>query len=554
MLTWLARLVFRRAPEQSRADPDGYHAQTEQGVMLASAGDFDGAIACFGRALALRPELPAAHFNFAAACKQARKLDDALASLERALERDPEFADAHLLMANIALERSDADRAEPHLRAAIALRPQLAEAHADLGLALFAQGRFDEAEASCREALRLKPDLVGARVNLGLVLEHGRGDLESAVGCFREALRLQPEHVDALANLATACQEQGLLDEAAAGFARASQLAPQNPIVHVAQGALALLRGDFGAGWPKYEWRRRQAGEIHRRFAFPVWDGSSLAGRTILLYAEQGIGDQIMFASCIPEVIATAGHCVIECSVKLGELFRRSFPAATVHAGTEDDPSKWLSEAPPIDLQLPIGSLPLFLRRSSANFPRHAGYLHADAEKVRAWRGRLDALGAGIKVGLSWRGGMPMSGRTRRSIDLERLLPLLRTEGAHFVDLQYTDCSEESTLLERRYGVRLVRWAQAIDDYDETAALVCALDLTLSVCTALVHLGGALGRPVWVLAPFSPEWRYGFQGETMPWYPSVTMFRQPTHGDWESVIEKAARALAQLTCAQQCSG
>lgn len=650
MLKWLGRVLSQAIPARPPKDPARYEELKEKGALHLNVEQFDDAIACFERALELRPDLPEAHFNLGVAYKGAGRLDQALARYQHALTLQPDFAaalcnasvvlkafgklresidylrraiaarpgladahynlgavmlelgdadqaadcfraaaaaqpdhgealfhlgvlarqqgslvesagyfrrfveahseraDAHWMLGSVLLEQGKPELAAAHLRSALALRHDFAEAHADLGLALFAQGNFLQAEISCRAALALKPDLVPAHVNLGLVLEHGFGNPDEAINCFREALRLQPDHVDANANLGTACQELGRLDEAAEHFELALRLAPENANANMARAVLNLLRGRFEDGWQQYEWRRPQAQEIHRRFTFPAWDGSPLAGRSILIYAEQGIGDQIMFASCLPEVIAQARHCVIECSSKLGPIFHRSFPAAAVHGGTEDAPSDWLAAADRVELQLPVGSLPRFFRRTLQEFPRHGGYLRADPAKVRKWRARLDALGGATKVGISWRGGMPMSGTVRRSLDLECLLPILRVRDTCFIDLQYTDCREESEGLAARHGIRVHRWPEAIEDYDDTAALVCALDLTVSVCTALVHLGGALGRPVWVMAPFCPEWRYGFRGETMPWYPSVRIFRQPEYGRWDPVIETVAARLAQLIC------
>jgi hypothetical protein len=187
--------------------------------------------------------------------------------------------------------------------------------------------------------------------------------------------------------------------------------------------------------------------------------------------------------------------------------------------------------------------VPRILRSGPEHFPPHAGYLRADAERTAAWKARLAALGRGPKVGLSWQGGTQVSRAHLRSLSLERLLPVLRVPGVHFVNLQYTDSASERARLAQDHGIELVHWQEAIADYDETAALVAALDLTLSVCTALVHLAGALGKRVWVLTPFSPEWRYGYTGDRMVWYPEARLYRQARYGDWEPVIAAVAGQL-----------
>ena len=267
------------------------------------------------------------------------------------------------------------------------------------------------------------------------------------------------------------------------------------------------------------------------------------------MYGEQGLGDEIMFASCVPELMARVGRCVIECSPKLEKLFRRSFAPATVYGGpqTAGAPA-WLPLAPPIDRQIAMGSLPLHLRRTRAEFPRRSHYLQADPARIAHWKARLGRSGSRLHIGISWRGGTSQTHRDRRSFDLEQLLPLLRLPGMRFISLQYTDCRDELARLESSHGVTVDHWQEAIADYDETAALVSALDGVVSVQTALVHLAGALGRPVWAMVPAVPEWRYLHRGEELPWYASLRVLRQPVAGDWTAVIERATgelrRALA----------
>jgi len=241
--------------------------------------------------------------------------------------------------------------------------------------------------------------------------------------------------------------------------------------------------------------------------------------------------------------VAAGAHPVIECSPKLETLFRRSFSAARVYAPIADRAPPPDAQKAPIDMQIPIGSLPLHFRRSRAEFPRHSGYLKGDPVRIDAWRERLAALGPGLTIGVSWQGGTHKSRRPVRSMALERWQPILRRSNAHFIDLQYTDCGAELAALRTDTGIQIHSWDAVRTDYEETAALVSALDLVISVCTAVIHLGGALGRPVWVMAPYSPEWRYGIAGEEMPWYPSVRVFRQAAFGEWDAVVERVAQSL-----------
>jgi hypothetical protein len=196
-----------------------------------------------------------------------------------------------------------------------------------------------------------------------------------------------------------------------------------------------------------------------------------------------------------------------------------------------------------IDYHVSLASLPLHLRNREEDFPRHAGYLQPAADRVAHWRARLAALGPGRKIGLSWRGGTADTRRSMRTLSLEQLLPVLRTPETHFVSLQYGEARAELEALQAQSGMHVTHWQEAIDDYDETAALCCALDLTVSVCTAVIHLNGALGRPVWVMVPAVPEWRYGYHGNSMPWYPCVALYRQQAGDNWEPVVERVAQAL-----------
>jgi ADP-heptose:LPS heptosyltransferase len=245
-----------------------------------------------------------------------------------------------------------------------------------------------------------------------------------------------------------------------------------------------------------------------------------------------------MFASCLPDVLKRVSHCIIESDPRVFKLFKRSFPQATVHANVDPNDLSWLQEMPAIDLQCPLGSLPALFRHHWQDFPRHQGYLKADPERVEYWRQRLEGLGTGLKVGISWQGGVAKTGKYQRSLSLSQFLPVLSRQETHFISLQYTDCYEEIEALYKEHGIRVHHWQEAIDDYDETAALVSALDQVISVCTAVIHLGGALGKPVWILAPRNPAWRYMAEGEQMPWYPSARILRQTVQGQWDDVIAR----------------
>jgi tetratricopeptide (TPR) repeat protein len=552
-----------------------------QGESANRAGKHREAAQLLMAAIKAKPGVAAFHYELGRAMKALEEPARAVTCFRAAIDLEPAMADAHVDLASALLALGDPDAAERSARAAIALEPQSTAALVNLGAALAGQNRLaeaadsyraalaadtscvaalvnlsgvclrlgdlDEARHSIERALQLAPELIAAHLQLGSVLLEQRLP-DRAAQCYREALRLQPGSAAAHNGLGFTFDIQGRLDEAMRCYEQALALEPENVQAHLNRASVWLARGDFARGWEEYEWRQRsrEYAPLYGRFGLPRWDGSSLAGRRILVYAEQGLGDEIMFASCLPEIVAQAAHCVIDCEPRLAGLVRRSFPQATVHGGRQTDATDWLGSAGSIDVAIPAGSVPRHLRRLPASFPSQRGYLRADPERVAAWRDRLQRLGPGPKVGLSWRGGVPQTGRGSRSLSLTDLLPVLHLGGVTYVNLQYGNCDAELAAFRAQHGVEIHAWKEATNDYEETAALVCALDLTLSVCTAIVDLGGALGRPLWVMAPVRTDFRYGLEGDAMPWYPSVRVFRQSRYGEWQPVIAAVGAALAGL--------
>ncbi len=497
--------------------------------------------------------------------------------LERALALDPRSPDAHSDLGNVHLMLGEDARAERSYAAALALSAHHAPALANLGLLQARRGERTAALGCFRAALRADPwsvqairsladwspddvvphediallneitgrhpDHAAAWAALGRLHLRGAFAAEPAVAALEQAIGLGQHDADTFTALGAGLQELGRLEDALAAYDRARSIDPQHVGARFHRAIALLTLGRFAAGWPDYELRLLSEDRPQRAFPFPRWNGDSLAGKTILVHAEQGIGDEILFASCLPDIIAQAKHCVIDCAPKLAAIFARSFPAATVRGGRQSDPVDWAAPLG-IDVQTPVGSVPLHLRNHAESFPAHQGYLRADAGKVDRWRARLAALGPGRPIGISWRGGTLRTRADRRSLALSDLAPILRAPGFHFVSVQYTpDAAAEIDRFAAESGIRIHHWPEAIADYDETAALATALDGIVSVCTALVHLGGALGRPVWVATPRVPEWRYGASGDRIPWYPSVRLIRQSSSGVWQPVVDTLRREL-----------
>jgi hypothetical protein len=314
-----------------------------------------------------------------------------------------------------------------------------------------------------------------------------------------------------------------------------------------------LTRGDLQQGWGGYEWRWQT---IAQRRAFPVpdWDGGSLAQRTLLVHAEQGIGDELLFASCFPEVVAQASHVIIECAPRLATLLQRSFPTATVYAGRRlDDDLSWLQQLPAIDVQVAAGSLPRHNRSTLAHFPPRARYLVPDGARQAFWQQRLATLGTGLLVGLSWR-----SLRSRRGAPhytcLAQWDTVLQVAGIHWVNLQYDDSVSELTAAQQRLGITIHTWddLDVFHDLEGVAALMSQLDLIIAPETMMAVLAASLGQPVWRLSVCTRDWD-GLGTDVAPWFPSMRLYRQPGAGDWHSVFARLAGDLAAVV-AQHRSG
>ncbi|MFM9967784.1 MAG: tetratricopeptide repeat protein [Burkholderiales bacterium] len=403
-----------------------------------------------------------------------------------------------------------------------------------------------------RAALRtLEPFDCGEKIDfrvanlMGLLLGRELAEFERANVLLIRSLAAKPDWLPALTNLGWNLLEQGNYREGYEYLDRALAIAPNDMDIRLVKSCMKLKQGLFAEGWQDFGSRHYSSFASPCPFQFSPWSGQSLAEKSLLIYSEQGIGDQIMFASCFTEVITLARHTFIECNPKLVTLFQRSFPTATVFPKAQQDAQPLVKVFDSnIDFQVAMGDLPGHFRDHWDKFPAQAGYLLADRGKVEFWRAKLSAMGSSFKLGLSWRGGAMGTRKHLRSIPIEQMVPVLRLP-LQGISLQYDAVHADLARLYAESSIKLMHWQEAIDDYDETAALVCALDGVLSVCTAVIHLAGALGRPTWVLAPVVPEWRYLDSGERMPWYPTVSIIRQKKMGQWGDSIELAIQRIGE---------
>jgi tetratricopeptide (TPR) repeat protein len=528
-------------PDLARDESDALRDRIER---LLAQGAVADARAAAEAAADLHPEDTALNALCARACLAAgdaeAALDYALLALHHDAASEPAFA-AQL----DALERlGRVDEIPAACEAFLALQPAHIGALVRLARAAHAARDYARAAALWGQVVEREPENAATLNDLGLLVAREFGEFERGEALLRRALVADPGNPDASANLAWVRCEQGAYEEGFRLFDEQIQAAPADEEMRLMRAVARLKRGDFAAGWDEYAARFASAVATRRPYAFAPWGGGAVDGGALLVYGEQGLGDQIMFASCLPDLLAQVTDCVVECDPRLGALFARSFPAARVVTASQSDPRPaWLAAAPPIRAQVAIGDLPRRYRRTSADFPPHTGYLRADPARVRVWRERLAALGPAPHIGLSWRGGTATSRRGLRSLELAQLAPLLRGVRATWVSLQYTDCRAELEVLRRDHGLAVHHWQAAIDDYDETAALVAALDAVVSVCTAIVHLAGALGQRALVMVPYAAEWRYGAIGDTMPWYPSLRLLRQRAPGAWPELVERVTNEL-----------
>lgn len=526
-----------------RAGPPCAEIHRAIGSELGRCGWLDLARDELETALALDASHAGAWADLGNVHRLSKRVSDAERCYRRALALDPSATAVSVSLAALEVDVGRDEAAIARLRAMVAANadPDAVEL---LTQVLDRMDRRADAKAVCTDVLARHPSHGAAHAALGYVLLKREFRPEEALEHFDLAIAdgYRSEHL--FSNRGIALQDLGRIDEAVASYDAALDLCPGYPLAAFHRSLALLMRGEFEHAWSDYEMRQVSGDRRAAPRPLPAWDGSPTNER-LLVYGEQGIGDEIMFASCLPDLQQSCPNLTLACTAKLERLFRRSFPAVEVIT-LEQAGDPGVSAATAARLTVPIGSLPLRFRRDRGAFPDHRGYLRADPTLVTEYRERLNALGPGLKVGLSWRGGTDISRRALRSLELDQLHTLLELPRVRFVSLQYDSRPNAEPLWPAPAGGDFLHWQEALDDYERTAALVSSLDVVVSVCTAVIHLAGALGKPTLVMAPFSPEWRYGIAGPQMPWYPSVCVIRQPARGDWTPVIQAVHGRLAEL--------
>ncbi len=521
--------------------PEYADAHSNRGNVLKRLQRFEEALASYDRALALRPEFADAHSNRGDVLYKLKRFKEALSCCDRALALRPDFAEAHCNRANALRKLKRLDEALAGYDRALSLKVNFPEAHSNRGATLHDLHRFEEAMASYGGALVLRPDFAEALSNRGNALQELKR-FEEALVDYKRATLLRDDFAEAYSNRGNALRELNRFEEALASFECAIAAEPELAEAHFNAAMLLLLTGDLRSGWRQYEWRWNtdQLRSEQRHFSQPQWTGSDpIEGKTILLHAEQGLGDTLQFCRYVPLVAARGARMILEVQKPLAGLMRTL-------AGSPEVVAKG-DALPAFDLHCPLLSLPLAFNTELDTIPGEIPYLSADPTKRNAWRARLGSHD-NLRVGLVWAGDprkqLPNAHLIdrQRSVTIDMLAPLFEVSQCEFVSLQK---GEDAVAQLRNSALRhcVVDWSDDFHDFSDTAALIDNLDLVIAVDTSVAHLGGALGKPVWLLNRYNTCWRWLLDRDDSPWYPHLRQFRQDSKRTWDSVIGRVAAEL-----------
>ncbi len=505
-------------------------------VVLRSAGRPADAVEAAAAAVALQPGNADFHFTLATMLENAGRLQEAEASYRTVLERRPDHVDGAYNLARLLHKREAVAESVPFYRRALAVRPDFVSALMNLGSALGRLGDIDEATRLLARAQALAPDDLQVIALQGL-LAVDRGDLAEA-GAILD--RLSHAHLDAslAQRLGTLARNSGRFEEAIAYFERLLAMEPANVDAKLSLSLMRLTLGRFAEGWRDYRsrWYIDRQAHLARRYPVPVWAGENFAGRTLLVYPEQGLGDIIQFARYLPLAAARGGRVLFECPPALAGLFQPFHEDITIVPQG--------SPAPGFDLAVPLLDLPILFETTSATIPPRLPNLAATPALIGRWAPRLKGL-PGLRVGLVWRGNPGFINDRNRSMALAQLRPLIDGSDASFVSLQKGPAVGE--IAKNGWQDRILDLGSDLGDFADTAAVMAGLDLVISVDTAVAHLAGSLDRPVWIPIPFVPDWRWMLGRGDTPWYRSARLFRQTSPGDWKPPVSEMLVSLRSLS-------
>ncbi|HYV34969.1 MAG TPA: tetratricopeptide repeat protein [Gemmataceae bacterium] len=510
----------------------------DRGLALVQQGRLADARLEFQKAVQLQPDDTDARNNLAVVLIHLQRYGEAALHFQQVLRTRPELVEAHIGL-GVCLQRElKRDEAVACYRQALQLAPGHVKAQNNLGVALMEMNRLEEAATSFEQAVKAKPDHVDSHVNLGIVrMKQGR--LDESAACYRKALDLAPNLVDALGGLGAVLTIQGHLSEAMIYFEQALRLNPHHADAHLNRAVILLLQGQWEKGWVEYEWRWRTKTFAAHALPQPRWDGSELAGRTILLQAEQGLGDTLHFIRYAPLVKERGGKVILQCEPSLVRLL-------TGVQGIDSLVTRG-SPIPPFDVYAPLVSLAGIFHTTPTTIPATIPYLHGNAQLVSQWRGELSSV-KGLKVGIAWHGSPSHAANHFRSFPLAKFAPLAKIKGVQLISLQKGPGAEQLAALGTQFSVQDLgyRLDATAGPFMDTAAVMKNLDLVIACDTATAHLAGALGVPVWVALSVTPDWRWLLERADTPWYPTMRLFRQKRLGDWDDVFQQMTTQLQSL--------
>jgi tetratricopeptide (TPR) repeat protein len=520
--------VFKIQPEHSGA-------LFLLGLISQERHDVDKAVSFYQRALQSDPALVSAYYNLGSIFQETGKREEALTYYQKALQLDPALADAWNAAGIIYYEKGEAEKAATCYRRALELDPALADAYYNLGKVLWDGGESDGAMTYYRKALQLNPNSAEVYNNLGFCLQE-QGHYDEALAYFQRAIGIAPHFAQAYYNLALYHHDRNLVDEALRYYRKAIELNADFTDAHWNMACALLLSGNFTQGWKEYEWRWKLKDHRGHTFTRPQWDGSDIKGRTILLHAEQGFGDAIQFIRYAPLVAKRGARVVVQCPKELVSLLGKVEGVEQVVADG--------GQLPDFDLQCPLLSLPRVFGTTLKNIPVEIPYITADPLLNRKWENRVQREGIRLRAGLVWTGRTKAKRERGRSCSLDLFSALARFDEVTFYSLQKGEGAEQAKTPPK--DMKLIDYTEEIHDFSDTAAFIENLDLVISIDTAVSHLAGALGKPVWTLLPFVPDWRWMLNRDDSPWYPTMRLFRQPSPGDWEAVVKNIAWELGRF--------
>jgi tetratricopeptide (TPR) repeat protein len=515
-----------------KAVPGNFDALNLLGAVKLQQGQFGEAQRLFSAAVKANPQAAPAWCNLGQSYYALKRPAEALQYFDKARALAPDDVDILYQHANALVSLNRPAEALAELDVVLARKPQHFEARLNSGLAQANLGFAERALAAFDAALALSPQHPVAHYNRGVALIK-LGRYAEAVVANERAVTAAADHVGAWLNRGMASAQLRRFDEAIASYDKVLALRKDHADAHFNKALALLTIGDYRRGFQDYEWRwRRTAMAAQKSRGRPLWLGEyPLSRKTILLHAEQGLGDTIQFARYVPLLAASGATIVLEVQRELKTLFAQLDGAATVVARGE--------APPPFDLHCPLGSLPLAMKTELTTVPAPVAYLAADRAQPDKWAARLEKLPR-PRIAIAWSGNPAHDNDRNRSLAFAGLAPLLAAP-ASFISIQRDVRSADAAPLAAQSRVTHV--GDALEDFSDTAAVLALCDLLITVDTAPAHLAGAMGRPVWLLVPFAPDWRWTLDGETTPWYPSARLFRQTTLGDWRPVIERVAAAL-----------